>query len=572
MASQQHPNAPFIRYDWDLGEPYKAENDDQLRALGAVLKLAVASRTSNQPGTLNEGDRYIHNGDASWSSGTAGDVLAYIDGTLRAYTPDDGWMAKCLDEEEWLEYSTTAGDWITFASVLHNDTATTDPAPTDDSTAGYSAGSRWYNTNTGELWRCVDATAGAAVWVKTTLTLDELGSAATKDSGTASGEVPTNADLGSAAQVEANQNLRDTDTPGWGGHSISADQYGALSDTTRRGAAGPLILTPDPLRMSVEASTGGRMTVLYDANDLPSYMVVIPRFRYEDLGYSTEMGTGTATAFTVGGVDKAEILIGAYQASDDGNGNAVVVPGGNPWVNIDYDASVAACTAKGTGWHLMTAHEWAAVALWCMANGFEPRGNTNHGRAHDATHEVGVRQDGATYPPGDSSGIGNTLTGSGPDTWRHDGGSAGIADLVGNVWEWQLGLKLVDGEVFAIADNQYDQAEANWPTTGRFYQNDTGTPTLADSGTTNQTYKSVGWSNTPLDGGYTTSQLLRRLLVEPAGVAPQGRLYVRDYGERLPRRGGYRDDGGNAGLAALSLYSDRGVAYSSIGFRPAFVA
>ncbi|MHB9021297.1 MAG: hypothetical protein ACYC3A_05680 [Halothiobacillus sp.] len=65
-------------------------------------------------------------------------------------------------------------------AVQNNDVATTDPTVTDDSAAGYAVGSRWINkTGTGEIWRCIDATASAAKWLKTTLTLDELGSAAT---------------------------------------------------------------------------------------------------------------------------------------------------------------------------------------------------------------------------------------------------------------------------------------------------------------------------------------------------------------------------------------------------------
>lgn len=52
------------------------------------------------------------------------------------------------------------------------------PTVTDDTTAGYSAWSLWGNSVTGEVYRCLDAAAGAAVWVQTTLTVDELGSAA----------------------------------------------------------------------------------------------------------------------------------------------------------------------------------------------------------------------------------------------------------------------------------------------------------------------------------------------------------------------------------------------------------
>ena len=52
------------------------------------------------------------------------------------------------------------------------------PAVTDDETEGYSKWSLWINTVTGHVYRCVDASEGAAVWVKTTLTADDLGALA----------------------------------------------------------------------------------------------------------------------------------------------------------------------------------------------------------------------------------------------------------------------------------------------------------------------------------------------------------------------------------------------------------
>jgi hypothetical protein len=67
-------------------------------------------------------------------------------------------------------------------SIQNNFTATTDPATTDDTSAGYSIGSVWVNTTADEAYRCVDNTASAAVWVKTSLTTDELATVATTGS------------------------------------------------------------------------------------------------------------------------------------------------------------------------------------------------------------------------------------------------------------------------------------------------------------------------------------------------------------------------------------------------------
>ena len=65
------------------------------------------------------------------------------------------------------------------SGYLDNLSASTDPGATDDGSLGYSAGSTWFNVSSGEIFRCLDAAEGAAVWAKTSLTLDELGSMAT---------------------------------------------------------------------------------------------------------------------------------------------------------------------------------------------------------------------------------------------------------------------------------------------------------------------------------------------------------------------------------------------------------
>ncbi len=65
------------------------------------------------------------------------------------------------------------------------------PVGTDDSSGGYDVWSYWVDTSgtRAEIYRCMDATVGAAVWVHTSLDLDDLGNAATKNVGTAAGDV-----------------------------------------------------------------------------------------------------------------------------------------------------------------------------------------------------------------------------------------------------------------------------------------------------------------------------------------------------------------------------------------------
>jgi len=143
------------------------------------------------------------------------------------------------------------------------------------------------------------------------------------------------------------------------------------------------IFIKDPLRASVETASDETMTVMYDDLGQPSYMVRIPAFNLQDI--DPIYGSGVHPAFLVNGVPKSEIWIGAYQAKVI-NGRACSLPDMDPTVNINFDDTKAACTAKGAGCHLMTNWEWAAVALWCLKNGFQPRGNTYHGRSHETVY------------------------------------------------------------------------------------------------------------------------------------------------------------------------------------------
>jgi hypothetical protein len=290
-------------------------------------------------------------------------------------------------------------------------------------------------------------------------------------------------------------------------------------------------------------------------------MVRIPKFNIEDI--DPALGSGVHPAFVVNGVIKNEIFIGAYQAIFE-KGCALSIPGQSPKVSINFDAAKAACVANGPGFHLMTNWEWAAIALWCIKNGFQPRGNSSNGKAHDATYETGTpTQDNAL----------KTLGGSGPVSWRHDNTISGIADLVGNVWEWQDGLKIVDGKIYMPADNDFNLAEANWP-------NPTGDQAVLGAQNTGE----GGWrSMTTAFGSLsaTIKQQLAQALVVPnvaSGNTPlsifsaiHGGFWITATEERLPIRGGYWLDGAGDGLAALVLLSARSSATYAIGCRPAFI-
>ena len=338
---------------------------------------------------------------------------------------------------------------------------------------------------------------------------------------------------------------------------------------------GPAIL--DAERYALERASGGRQTIIRDAAGAANVMFVLPRFTYADLGMSADMGSGDVTAFDFGsGSIKSEIFIGAYLASGSG---AVSTPRQDPRGSVTHTDARNACTAKGAGWHLMTAHEDAAIALWCMANGYEPIGNTNWGRSHAKTWLIGDRADGKA--PGDASGTGRTQTGSmGPEA-NHDKSTHGIADLVGNMWEWRDGFLLQDGRFKISAHNT--QAETSWSFIDAYLDASAttgGVPilsnqitnrlgTIGDSANAGN-YANADWRAMTKSGGYVSNQLLRRLLLEPSLTLPQGRIYMRNFGERLPLRGGGWSHGAGAGLAAVYLLNSRADTDASIGFRPAF--
>jgi hypothetical protein len=242
----------------------------------------------------------------------------------------------------------------------------------------------------------------------------------------------------------------------------------------------------------------------------------------------------------------------------------------------------------------MTNAEWAAIALWCRKNGYEPRGNNDFGQDISAPHEKGVR----TYSSGDHTY--RVATGSGPAAWSHDGTLAGIYDLNGNVREWVDGLKLVDGKIWVHDDNDFqtgnDEGDTTgWSDTGAYLDNsDTGNDTQSPNnvggtlqldgqldnpmytgGSTNENY---GYSDTLFenmvsDDGFTVPDLLKHLALFPDGIGYNGdNVWVRNYGERLPLRGGYWDHDSEAGVFSLDLNDPRSNSYNSIGFRSAFVS
>jgi hypothetical protein len=368
----------------------------------------------------------------------------------------------------------------------------------------------------------------------------------------------------------------------------------------------PTIFIRDELRAAVEAATGGLCTVHYTQSGQPSYFRWIPKFNLEDLG--TGYGTGVHPAFVVDGVVRDGLWIGMYPGIVK-NGELLSLPGVDPTVSQPYTYFVTAARACGAGFHVMTNAEWAAVALLTAKSGPQPRGNSNWGRAHDATWETARRVDGGT--PGSTSGTGRTLTGTGPLTWRHDGSPAGIADLVGNVWEFTPGMRLVDGEIQVLENNNAATASAfddsaPWKAirlsdgalvapgtagTAKYdsfvaysdngVANDLGNFQIDDvvdfrngpagDNSFNYDYNSMAFSSLAADTGITVPAVMKALLLAPGSLALNGKVYMRNHGNRYPQRAGSWGDGPDAGLSAIYLINLASLYGSRIGARPAKV-
>ncbi len=336
--------------------------------------------------------------------------------------------------------------------------------------------------------------------------------------------------------------------------------------------------------------------IIVDAAGNQNYMTWIPAYNVEDK--TANAGTGLHPAFIRSGVSLKGFWAGMYQASNLG-GKAVSQPGKDPWASINFDTANAACNAMGAGWHIMTNAEWAAIALWCWANGTMPTGNNNYGRETSDHSQVGIRVDGLA--PG-AAGTARTFTGSGPIQWRHDLTPAGLADMNGNVWAMVgAGYRLVDGEIQVIADNDAAVTGADLSATSALWQAIDGSGALVAPGTagtlkfnasnadgsgvaildnvvvnqsdgTTSTYNT--FESTAVDGinVLAAPDRLKQLGIFPAdaGLGGDG-MWMRNLGERFPIRGGVWYNGGTAGVFAVDLLNPRTGAGAGLGFRPAFI-
>ncbi|MBR1818188.1 MAG: hypothetical protein IJ772_04990 [Bacilli bacterium] len=331
------------------------------------------------------------------------------------------------------------------------------------------------------------------------------------------------------------------------------------------------VISSEIIRLQAVSAGAGAAVVMKDTNGVVDNMFKIPRFNLEDIDPTGAMGYGPHPAFISNGVVKDAIYVAQYQASNDGSGHAKSVYNGTPWVSINFDAAREACLAKNNGsgkiyvggntdslseitgkYHLISTWDWAAIAYWVRKMiGSEPAGNVSS-----------------------SAAVG---TGSGGITYAHNQKDNGIFDLVGNVWEWNDGMKQdSDGKIRLLTDNNVDKmntsGENDWLDCGAGYA------TFQVSGIASGSGGSTGWLNTFKNVGNDKDEEVRKLLTaalvrpheDSSKFAFAGSVWY-NTGERMPSRGGAWGGGAIAGLAALSLNGVRSGSGTAIGFRFAFL-
>lgn len=341
----------------------------------------------------------------------------------------------------------------------------------------------------------------------------------------------------------------------------------------------------DDLKLSIEALSGGKNTVLFDDLGMPSVMVPFPKLKMSDLiaGGSENIHP----AFSVDGVEKSVIYVSKYQ-NIVLNERGYSLPMRDPRASLNFDQAVAYCRNKGKGWSLTPYSLWSAIALWCRKNGTMPRGNNNYGADHAYGHEKGV----PTYY--ESGKIARCATGSGPNTWNHNWMPDGIADLNGNVWEWCAGMRLMNGEIQIIPYANCMAADASMGASSTLWKAIAADGTLVEPGsagtlkynyvsghiqltsgdiTPEDTWRGGTYQNMTLDSALTVPEIAKALLIypdEPGGDYGGDGHYMNNSGERLPFCGGYWNRASGAGVFNVYLSNPRSNSYSNIGFRSAY--
>lgn len=338
------------------------------------------------------------------------------------------------------------------------------------------------------------------------------------------------------------------------------------------------------LDIAVNILGGDKNKVIYDDIGLPSIMVEISEepLTLDGIQYGGDI---PHPAFMVNGKRKEKIYISKYQ-NIVMHDRAYSLPMQVPKLNTNFKDAFSTCKKKGFGWHLMTNAEWAYLALL----GHLPRGNNNSGCDYRGGERGGTKIELSDMSLGDV-----IFTGSGPLSFSHNGKNSGIWDLNGNISEWVSGLRLVDGEIQIIPENDaadftnlQDDDSDHWKAIlsgGKIVAPSTEYTLKLDHDSENMKFPVFATEiKYPQNDGNTKStcafkdvtaragippDILRLLAIAPWDDKDDGYISVKNVGIRPALRGGGATDAHKAGIRALSF--DELGDYSAFGFRSCYV-
>jgi hypothetical protein len=200
---------------------------------------------------------------------------------------------------------------------------TSAPTVNDDSADGYEVGSNWYNVTGDDAYVCLDATAGAAVWLPTTHTT----SAGLPDPYT-----PPDGDWNVTGSISATV---DISAATFTGGSIDLDYNGA----------------GDAINIDLDTNTGSQALVVTEDNIVRTPALVQLTRQASATGTCLDITPGGATAIAIrGGVIDFSIAAdsGEYIYSDADN-KISFVAGGSTRYSISSAADLALRPASGYG-------------------------------------------------------------------------------------------------------------------------------------------------------------------------------------------------------------------------------
>ena len=355
-------------------------------------------------------------------------------------------------------------------------------------------------------------------------------------------------------------------------------------------------------RNSIKWVSDGASTALYWP------CIVVRRPAKKAVHYLTGAGDNIHPAFVAGSTKYEQYWMSKYPGPyvvSNGKTILLSLPGFDGMSNLltraqitpSYDTALTYGKAGGNGSHCVTNAEWMEVAMSCLREGFQPKGNNYYGRDStdpDTAEYYGIPAYWA------SNLTARVLNGSGPISWFHDGTPWGIWGMNGNFYSVTAGLRQKAGEIQVIANNDAaldatDQSDASgeWkailqdgslvaPGTALTLKYDATAPIkicteITDRTSTVSKYNEFG--SVVAAAGVTIPNILKLLGIAPADTAAalgNDYIYLRNdidgtYLETLARRGGYWNHSTRNGVFFLHLNNGRSNTGHDIGARSAFL-